>query len=163
MITRDTLQLLYQYGYSLTNQEATAFDLLHDALEHYLAQQTHPFHSVSSPESRIRQLMRQQFFDQIQTPQSAPAMNNNIIDLLDDLNSLEQLDIQDDILQTLWDNLVPAEREILYLWIIKGYTSPKIAEQIECSRGVLLTRAHHLRQKIASHIEMASKQRDAST
>lgn len=68
-----------------------------------------------------------------------------------DLQPLEDAVVQRDVLQQAWAALGAAEREVLHLWAVEGYTVDEISRQTGTPRGTLLARLHRLRQRLAAH------------
>ena len=150
MFSHDVLNSLYRYGYSLTNNEADAYDLLQDALARFL--ENKPDH-VSSGEAipYLRRMMRNKFIDQLRRQQRFPL---EVLDTVDpqiadsDDIELERIVIAQEMLEQIWSQLVPLERELIHLWAVEGFNAREIAEQLETPRGTILSRIHRLRKKI---------------
>ena len=144
-----TMNELYRYCYSLTANEASAFDLLQDGLERFLCQVKRQ--SIDHPTAYIRRMLRNQFIDQVRHQRSFPQQS------LDDtpehtlgigLQVLENESIAAHDLAAIWALLDPREREILYLWAQQGMTAAEIATQTDTPRNTVLSRIHRLRQKL---------------
>ncbi len=145
-----SLQSLYRYGYSLTQNEANAYDLLQDALARYLAR-PHKSKTLDKPEFYIRRMMRNQFIDQLRHIKRFPLesldqVDEQAADL--DLNQFEQMMIDQHLLEQIWIRINPLERELLHLWAVEGMTALEISDQLETPRGTILSRIHRLRKKI---------------
>jgi len=150
LFCNQSLQSLYRYGYSLTLNEANAYDLLQDALERYLAQpQRHS--ELDKPEFYVRRIMRNRFIDELRHNQRFPLesldqMDEQIADL--DLKQLETMVMEQQLLEQIWARINPLERELLHLWAVEGMTAVEISDQLETPRGTILSRIHRLRKKI---------------
>lgn len=158
MFDHQHLNQLYQYCYSLTANEADAYDLLHTALEKWLRSN----HQGSTTAiAYVRTIIRNQFIDQYRKQQRFPEESLEeqnagghggelqVPDL--SLLPLEQTIINERDLADLWQLLTLKERELLYLWAVEGYSIDEISREQDCPRGTLLARIHRLRKKIARH------------
>lgn len=154
MLAEATLHKLYRYGYSLTNNESSAYDLLQDALERFLKHsQTHS--TVETPEFYIRRIMRNGFIDKLRREKRYPletlsGADEHIAD--SDLQDLESLVTDQQTVNLIWETLNPLERELLHLWAVEEFTAREIAEQLEAPRGTILSRIHRLRRKIREQL-----------
>ncbi|MCK8046372.1 RNA polymerase sigma factor [Shewanella sp. 1CM18E] len=140
------LQSLYRYCYCLTANTSQAEDLLQSAIERWLT-------SSATPEyigAYIRKIIRNQFIDN--------CRRNNLVDfepleenapaLLGE-SCLEEIEIQHNLVEYLFEQLNAAEREVLYLWAIEGYSAAEIAIDLEQPRGTILSRLHRVKLKAA--------------
>ncbi len=148
LLERKDLQKLQRYAYSLTANEADAYDLLQSAIETSL---NRPADSVSKTIAYIRMIMKNRFIDAYRHRQSFP------LDDIDDHSpvsmdgsSLEDIAIASHDLDTLWTRLEPIDREVLFFWAVEGYSMSEIAEKLEVSRGTLLSRIHRLRKRLTT-------------
>jgi RNA polymerase sigma-70 factor (ECF subfamily) len=152
VLNREQINHLYQYGLSLTVDKSRAEDLLQTAIEQLL--------TLSQPPRSImayaRTIMRNRFIDDSRhqnliyfesIEQDAPV-------LLDE-SDLEGLIIDRDSIDKLISQLNNAEREILFLWAVEGYTAAEIAEQISAPRGTVLARLHRIKKKLQKQAEQA--------
>lgn len=150
LFCNQSLQSLYRYGYTLTQNEANAYDLLQNALERYLAQ-PEKHNELEKPEFYIRRIMRNRFIDDLRHSQRFPLesldqVDEQIADL--DLNQLEHMIMEQQLLEQIWVRLNPLERELIHLWAVEGMTAQEISDQLETPRGTILSRIHRLRKKI---------------
>lgn len=149
---RPTLTDLYQYAISLCGVEADAYDLLQSALEKYLHRQRDNKRPIDNPRAYMRQIIRNIFIDQYRQQQlhSNEEFDEQIHTQIPDIssNSLENLVIERDLLDKIWQHLNYNERELLYLWALLGHTIDEIALELGCPRGTLLARVHRLRKKL---------------
>lgn len=148
MLSEAQLQRLFRYAYSLTANEAAAYDLLQDGLESSLRA---PPRADCALESYVRRIVRNRFIDQLRRSERFPSEPYDETDgRLVDLNhcSLEDLAIAELDLDAVWRLLHPFEREILYLWAVDDMSTREIAEALDVPRGTVLARMHRLRRKI---------------
>ena len=151
MFDNEQLQKLYRYACVLTVDEQLAYDLLQDAVEKCLRQ---PPDRVEQLLSYTRTIIRNRFIDNIRKQQRFPhdsyEENDNAIDM--DMQSLEDMVINTNELETIWPVLQPLEREILFLWAVEEYSTSEIAEQLAMPRGSILSRIHRMRKRIQENI-----------
>ncbi|MEZ9197889.1 RNA polymerase sigma factor [Shewanella sp. 10N.286.54.B9] len=143
---RELLQSLYRYCLCLTRHSAAAEDLLQTAIEHWLKSAAKPVHA----KAYLRTVIRNQFIDDCRRQnridfepldQHAPA-------LLDE-TSMEQIALQHDLIEYLFLQLNAAEREVLYLWAVEGFSAAEIASDLGQPRGTVLSRLHRIKIKSA--------------
>lgn len=152
MFDRQALNQFYQYAMTLCGQEADAYDLLQSSLEKYLKSQQLSSKSVDKPQAYMRRIMRNLYIDQYRHKQRHPSENfdeeyhSSISDISS--QSLEQITIDRDTLQSLWQCINDKERELLYMWAVLGHTIDEISSELESPRGTLLARIHRLRKKL---------------
>lgn len=146
MFDRATLDRLYRYGYTLTGEPHSAFDLLQDALERFLRDD---HGHVLDPSAYLRTMMRHQFIDNLRRARGAREEEFREETHLDiDTRTLEEVVIAEDQLAAVWQALQPVEREILYHWAVEGRTAREIAATLGLPRGTVLSRIHRLRQRL---------------
>lgn len=147
MFDKSQLQQLYQYCIALTNHPDNAHDLLQTAVEKWLRSSQY---GDTSP-AYIRKIIRNQFIDECRRkkiiafetlPQSVPAALKE--------DTLEQTVIDEDLTQKLMLQLNAAEREVLYLWAVLEYTAAEIADELDISRGTILSRLYRVKKKAQS-------------
>ncbi|BAJ04200.1 RNA polymerase sigma factor [Shewanella violacea] len=146
MLTREQLQSLYRYSLCLTADSVRAEDLLQTALEKWLRYGKVPEYS----HAYMRKIIRNQFVDECR------RLNRVAFEPIDeqgpvllDETSLETLDIQHRRIEQVFELLNSAQREVLYLWAIDGYTAAEIATALNQPRGTVLSRLHRIKQKVA--------------
>lgn len=144
MIERNQLQLLYQYGLSLTRHADDAHDLLQGALERWLKQG-----GISdTPEAYIRKIMRNLYIDECRRKQCVafePLQENAPVELNE--VSLEQQYMDRDITEQLLKQLNAAEREVLFLWAVMDYSASEIAQELGSPRGTILSRLFRVKKR----------------
>ncbi|UCD68742.1 MAG: sigma-70 family RNA polymerase sigma factor [Betaproteobacteria bacterium] len=152
MLDRGRLQRLYRYGYSLTRDEHSAYDLLQDAVEAALRKSPHDPQAMLR---YVRTIMRNRFIDEYRREQRHPTLS---LDEQDDCpvdidpRVLEEVVIAQHDLDVAIAVLGPMERELLFLWAVEGYTAQELADQTGVPRGTVLARLHRLRSKIVRHV-----------
>lgn len=144
MLDKTQLNGLYRYGLSLTNNSASAEDLLQSALERWLPKRQ----QSREPLPYIRRIMRNLHIDTCRRNAiiDFEPINNDTPVLLD-TQSLEQLVIDQQQLQLIFDQLNSAEREVLYYWAVLEYTASEIAAELDEPRGTILSRLFRLKEK----------------
>ncbi|MGS0726342.1 sigma-70 family RNA polymerase sigma factor, partial [Shewanella sp. 0m-11] len=75
-------------------------------------------------------------------------LDDNAPALLDE-TCLEDIEIQHNLIEYLFEQLNSAEREVLYLWALEGYSAAEIAEDLGQPRGTILSRLHRIKLKSA--------------
>ena len=150
MLDRPQLNSLYRYGLSLTNEPAGAEDLLQSAIERWLPKR----HQSREALPYIRRIMRNLHIDHCRRlaivdfepiEEGSPALL--------DSQSLEQLVIDQQALQLIFDQLNSAEREVLYYWAVLEYTASEIAAELGEPRGTILSRLYRLKEKSKLHAD----------
>lgn len=149
-LNKENLQSLYQYAMVLSQQPANAQDLLQTAVEIYLLEvkRGKTFHNHLA---YIRTIIRNRFIDQYRSQQrwqseSYEEQTQHDISPLD----LEQLHINQQELQQVWQTLEPQDRDILYHWAVLGHTTDEACEILQVPRGTFLSRIHRLRKRSAA-------------
>jgi RNA polymerase sigma-70 factor (ECF subfamily) len=148
LLDRENLQKLHRYAYTLTANEADAYDLLQSAIETSL---NRPSDSVSKTITYLRVIMKNRFIDDYRHKQKFPLENiDDHSPVSIDESSLEDVVIASHDLESLWPTLEPIDREVLFFWAVEGYSMREIADRLEISRGTLLSRIHRLRKRMTA-------------
>jgi len=148
VLDRENLQKLHRYAYSLTANEADAYDLLQSAIETSLSR---PSDSVNKTIAYIRVIMKNRFIDEYRHKQTFPLEDiDDHSPVRMDVSSLEDVVIASHDLACLWKTLEPADREVLFYWAVEGFSMREIADKLEISRGTLLSRMHRLRKRLTA-------------
>ena len=148
VLDRANLQKLHRYAYSLTANEADAYDLLQSAIETSL---NRPADSVNKTIAYIRMIMKNRFIDDYRHKQSFPLEDiDDHSPVSMDESSLEDVVIASHDLTVLWETLEPIDREVLFFWAVEGFSMREIADKLEISRGTLLSRIHRLRKRLTA-------------
>lgn len=148
MLSDGQLQRLFRYGYSLTAEEAAAYDLLQDGVEALLRA---PPRQEQAMEAYVRAIMRNRFYDGRRRERrfpSQPLDEEQSAPLELERSALEDIAIAELDLDAAWRLLEPLDREILYLWAMEDLSAREIAEILEMPRGTVLARIHRLRGKL---------------
>ena len=148
VLDRKNLQKLHHYAYTLTANEADAYDLLQSAIETSLDR---PSDNVNKTIAYIRVIMKNRFIDEYRHKQSFPLEDiDDHSPVSMNESSLEDIVIASHDLAGVWKTLEPVDREVLFFWAVEGFSMREIAEKLEISRGTLLSRIHRLRKKLRS-------------
>lgn len=171
LFDREALQKLFRYACSLSNNQDDAYDLLHYALEKYLARQSvgkHRDNTKNAELAYVRSIIRNRFIDQYRRLKRFPEEHyDDESPVAIDVTSLEDVVLAQVELERLWQKIEPFEREILFYWAVEGMTAQEISVQINVPRGTVLSRIYRLRKKIegtsgsnaASEVEPGNMQR----
>ena len=146
-LDKPQLQQLYQYAMVLTQQHDSAQDLLQTAVEHYLLEIKRGKY-IQQKMAYLRTTIRNRFIDHYRSQQrwqDEPFQEETPHDIspLD----LEQLHIQQQTLERVWQTLSPEDREILYHWAVLGYSTDEACDLLAMPRGTFLSRIHRLRKR----------------
>ena len=146
MLDRPVIQGLFRYGFSLTHDEDTAYDLLQDALEISLRKAPD---NADAATRYVQRIMRNRFIDQYRRDHRHPTVSfDDKQPVVIDPRVLEDIVIAEHEVESIMAMLEPLERELLFLWAVEGCTAQEIAERTDSPRGTVLSRIHRLRQKI---------------
>jgi len=145
------LNRLYQYAMTLSHQSADAYDLLQASLESYLKIDQSK-NRIERPESYLRKLIRNRFIDQYRYDQrwDLSSFGEDVefpAAIALSYKPLEELHIQRDQLERIWQKISPLDRDILYHWAVLGFSTQETSDLLDIPKGTLLSRVHRLRQK----------------
>ena len=148
MLDKKELNQLFQYSYSLTNNRDDGYDLLQSGLEKYLNKNDN---ILDNKMAYVRKIIRNQFIDNQRRKQKIvfEALQTESTLAIDTL-SLEDLIIAEDEIKIIWEKLDEGEREIVYLWALKGYTAKEISNETGQPRGTVLSKIHRIREKLTT-------------
>lgn len=149
-LDRTSLDKLYRYAYTLTANQADAYDLLHNAIETSL---NRPSETTEKNIAYWRAIMRNRFIDEYRHNQSFPHEDlddHSPVSLSE--SSLEDVVIASHDLAVLWKTIEPVDREVLFFWAVEGFSMREISEKLEISRGTLLSRIHRLRKRLSENV-----------
>lgn len=149
-LDRKSLDKLYRYAYTLTANQADAYDLLHNAIETSL---NRPSETTEKYIAYLRVIMKNRFIDEYRRKQSFPHEDiddHSPVSISE--SSLEDVVIASHDLAVLWKTLEPVDREILFFWAVEGLSMREISEKFEISRGTLLSRIHRLRKRLSENV-----------
>lgn len=144
-------QRAYRYAVALAGDPQDGFDLLHSVLAHLLG--------ASLPADAglpyLLRALRNRHIDQCRqrsrqgwTSLDADDDASGAAVIATDVSALEDLVVNEDLLRQCWLRLGAAEREVLHLWAVEGFTVDEIAIQTDTPRGTLLARLHRLRRRL---------------
>jgi len=155
------LNQLYRYCFALTAHKDNAYDLLQTSLEKYLKHQQHQNQWNSSPQTAyLRRIIRNQFIDDARHAKCVPF--EELTDANEattiDIQPLDNLFINEESVDQIWELLNTSEREVIFLWAIEGYTVKEISEEINVPRGTILSKIHRLRQKVQKTLAKKEQQ-----
>jgi RNA polymerase sigma-70 factor, ECF subfamily len=146
-LSDEDLQGLYRYAVCLTRDRDRAYDLVHTVIVRWLATGQS---KVDHPCRYLLVAVRNQYFDQHRREQvldhTALNQNESVVHL--GVAALEDTVIRADQVDQIWRLLSDAEREVLFLWAVEGFTVSEISAHTGVPRGTLLARIHRLRQRI---------------
>lgn len=146
-LSDEDLQRLYRYAMCLARDRDRAYDLVHSVIVRWLAAGRT---KVDHPCRYLLVAVRNQYFDQHRREQvlDYAALNQyeSVVHL--GVAALEDTLIRADQVEQIWRLLSDAEREVLFLWAVEGFTVSEISAHTGVPRGTLLARIHRLRQKI---------------
>jgi len=148
-LDRKSLEKLYRYAYTLTANQADAYDLLHNAIEISL---NRPSKTTEKNIAYLRIIMRNRFIDEYRHNQLFPHEDiddHSPVSISE--SSLEEVVIASHDLAVLWKTLEPVDREVLFFWAVEGLSMREISEKLEISRGTLLSRIHRLRKRLSEN------------
>lgn len=147
-LTDDDYQRAFRYARSLGADRDLAFDLVQTAVMKGLAGARN---DIDEPVAYLMTSVRHAFYSEIRRLKIANWSSYDDLDgvIATDLQPLEDLTIARDTLQQAWALLSPAEREMLHLWAVEGYTVEEISCLTGTPRGTLLARMHRLRKRLA--------------
>lgn len=146
ILDKQQLNQLYRYCYALTVDRDSAYDLLQTAMEKYLNK---PAQKASTTLPYIRKIIRNQFIDDARRSKRVifePIENIETIAL--DTMTLDNLMINEELADIAWSVLNTAEREMMFLCAIEGYTAAEIAIETDTPRGTVLSRIFRIRHKV---------------
>lgn len=145
----DNLNRLFRYCLSLTRHREDALDLMHSAIEKFLAA---PADHVNQPWHYLRRIARNHFYDRQRHSQRFPEYSLEQSALTEPFSErdLESIIIDQQTLTHIWQSLPAADRETLYLWAAEGMTANEIALHLGQPRGTVLARLHRLKRRIQS-------------
>ena len=147
-LSADQLQPSYRYAMSLTNDHDVAMDIVHTAYAHLLARGTG---DIKNEQGYFFRCIRNMFIDKKRFDDRWLIVDEAEHPQDISLTTLESLAIDQDLLNKLWSQLKPLERELLYLWAVEVYTIDEISHLTETSRGTLLSRVHRIRKKMSNN------------
>jgi RNA polymerase sigma-70 factor (ECF subfamily) len=150
----EDFQRAYRYAIALTGERELAYDVVHTAVTQWLAA---PTAKVENPLAYFLRIVRNTFLaDQRRAAQMRWSPIEDVEAVIPaDLRALEDVQLERAWLGRVWGDFTAAEREVLFLWAVEGYTVDEISAQTGAPRGTLLARMHRLRRKFSGDAESA--------
>lgn len=151
-LSTEDYQRAFRYARALGADHHTAYDLVQTALVKGLSAARR---DLREPLAYLLTSIRHAFYSELKRVQTAAlgTLENLEGVIATDLQPLEDMMIAQDALERAWAQLTPAERELLHLWAVEGYTVEEISVHTDTPRGTLLARLHRLRQRLAGNAE----------
>ncbi len=147
--TRDELNRLYRYAVSLCDNEADAFDLVQASVEKILTKAE----PLTNPMAFARQVIKHLFIDQyrrsvkhIHYSLSEYEVDDQPVPLVE--TGFSEVMLVEDEFKRCWQLMNTAERELLFLHAVEGYTAQEIAEETKTARGTVLSRIHRIKLRV---------------
>ena len=146
MFDKDVLQQLYRYSYSLACDEHDAYDLLQAALEKHIKSTV----VATQPTAYIKKIIYNQFIDKCRREKIVQFENLEDATLPTDFDvqTLDELMVNEDMAEQVLQSLEPDEREIMYCWAIEGYSTAEISEKLGKPKGTILSKIYRMRKKL---------------
>jgi len=145
-LNKQQLNQLYRYCYALTSDRESAYALLQTAVKKYLK---HSMPQNVGILPYLRHIIRKQFIIDAQQAQCiAFEVTESTGAIALDTMTLDNILINKKIANSAWSALNAAEREIMYLCSIEGYTAVDISTETKVSKGVVLSRIYRIRDKV---------------
>ena len=154
MFNKEILQKLYRYSYSLTSSESDAYDLLQASLEKFIKSDV----VANEPTAFIKKIIYNQFIDECRRKNiiQFEALEDTTLPSDIDVQTLEDLLVNEDMAEKILLSLEPDEREIMYCWAIEGFSTSEIATKLEKPKGTILSKIYRLRKKLIEQFDDSS-------
>lgn len=146
MFDKEMLQNLYRYSYSLSCNEADAYDLLQSALEKFIKIEA----ETKNPTAYIKKIIYNLFIDDCRRKKiiEFDELEENELPADFDVQTLESLHINENLAEQVMLSLEPDEREIIYYWVIEGLSTAEIARCLSKPKGTILSKIYRMRQRL---------------
>ncbi|MCK5386719.1 MAG: RNA polymerase sigma factor [Gammaproteobacteria bacterium] len=146
MFDKEILQQLYRYAYSLTCDEHDAYDLLQGAIEKFIKSNI----EANQPTAYIKKIIYNRFIDDCRRQKIVQFENMEEAALPADFDvqTLEELLVNEALAEQILKSLEPDEREIMYCWAIEGFSTSEIAEKLDKPKGTILSKIYRMRKKL---------------
>jgi len=146
-----TLNALYRYCFALTSNEHSAYDLVQDTVERALKKRR----TIESLPPYLRAIARNRFYDlEKQRNRQYFDVLEDIDELVDDASDMEAVLVDQNLLQAIWGQLNPPEREVVFLWAVDGLSASQIASELGCPRATVLSRLRRMRIRLSEQLEI---------
>lgn len=148
-LTDEDYQRAFRYARALGADHDLACDLVQTAVVKGLSAARR---DLREPVAYLLTSIRHAFYSELKRVQDAALSTLENLEgvIATDLQPLEDMVIARDALRQAWARLSPAEREVLHLWAVEGYTVEEISAHTDTPRGTLLARLHRLRKRLAA-------------
>lgn len=152
----EEFQEFYQYALVLCQNSDDAYDLLQTGFEKYL-NELNTGKVFTNHAAYLRMIIRNQFIDHYRYQQKWQVelfeeQSSHDISSLD----IESLTIARGVLDYIWKQISPEDRDILYHWAVLGYSTDEACELLGLARGTFLSRLHRLRKYCQQFAETPS-------
>jgi RNA polymerase sigma-70 factor (ECF subfamily) len=147
-LSDDDFQRAYRYASALTGDRDRAFDVVHTAVTQWL--QAAP-KNVDNALAYFLRIVRNCFLADVRRAalmRWSPIEDSEAV-IAVDLRAMEDIHLERAWLERAWAEFSVAEREVLFLWAVEGFTVDEISAQTGAPRGTLLARMHRLRKRFA--------------
>ncbi len=154
MFDEATLQQLYRYAYSLTCDEHDAYDLLQVALEKFIKSNI----VANQPAAYMKKIIYNQFIDDCRRAKiiQFESLEETNLPADFDVQTLEELLVNEDMAKQILQSLEPDEREIMYCWAIEGFSTSEIAKKLKKPKGTILSKIYRMRKKLIEQFNDSS-------
>jgi RNA polymerase sigma-70 factor, ECF subfamily len=150
-LSDEDFQRAYRYAIALTGDREEAYDVVHTAVTQWLAAAPR---GVEHPLAYFLRIVRNCFLADVrraaQMRWTPLGEGEGETVIAADLRGLDEVHLERAWLEAAWATLSAAEREVLFLWAVEGYTVDEISTQTGAPRGTLLARLHRLRRKFSA-------------
>lgn len=148
-LSDDDLGRLYRYAMTLTRDRGRAYDLVHTAIVRWLDAGDV---RVRQPRRYLMVTVRNMHFDD---GRRHKLHHPEPIEHHEELSGSDQELMEDALIRAehverIWRLLRDAERELLFLWAVEGFTMAEISTHTGIPRGTLLARLRRLRLRISA-------------
>ncbi len=154
--SKEQLNALFRYAFSLTANKDDAYDLLQSSIEKLLKNKSEHI----SNSSYIRRIIRNQFIDQCRRKKviAFETLEEDKLAVLS-THSLESIVINEGYVDFLMGSLTDGERECLFMWAVLGYTAQEIAQETKEPKGTILSRLYRVKKKVVALSEEEVRQK----
>jgi len=154
MFDKEILQKLYRYSYSLTCDEHDAYDLLQTSLEKFIKSNV----AANEPVAYVKKIIYNRFIDECRRKKIVQFENLEEATLpVDfDVQTLDELLVNENMAKQILQSLVPDEREIMYCWAIEGFSTSEIATKLNKPKGTILSKIYRMRKKVIEQFNSSS-------
>lgn len=154
MFNEENLQQLYRYSYSLTMNEHDAYDLLQSSLEKFIKLDI----DARNPIAYMKSMIHNRFIDECRRQKIVQfeSMEETTLPTDFDVQTLEDMSVNEDMAEKMLLSLEPDEREIMYCWAIEGFSTSEIASKLEKPKGTILSKIYRTRKKLIENFSESS-------